>query len=196
MIRVIVIAILLSLFAATVYANAPGFQDIPFGTSYAEVKTRLIKAYGESALYPPTDDDSDYIWIRDFEFGDYEASVTLFFDHKSRLYAFKIQLSEHTANYFKTSLMDDAKYINQVFINKYGKPSNSYKPHFFNVESGYTSYLSKWNKKDLTIYTGLSTYEFKYYALGYVGSKKMIAEHNKFLKNEKINSAKKAVEKF
>jgi len=197
-VRVIIAVLVTIVFSFTLNAAAQsyGFQNIPFGTSFEEVKSTLVKTYGEGSLYPPPEDDGDYIWLNGFHLGENIVQVTFHFDHNSQLYAFQFASPKYTADRLNSDVYEDGKTLTDIFSKKYGKSASRYKPSIFEINSGYVSYLSKWKHKDLQIYTGVTTYEAQYRAIAYVGSKKMIKAHEKFLADEERKSTQNAINQF
>jgi hypothetical protein len=175
-------------------ANKYGFKDIPFGSPHLIVKKILQLEYGSKNLL--FDDDNKYIWLKCFSLGQEEVGVTFFFDHNKEFYSFEFKGDGRTANYIDTLVYSDGQYLNSVFKNKYGNPQKCIKaPNIFHIKTGFVTYLCKWNYKEMEIFTGFNTYEFKYYAIGYVGSKKMTLSYEKYLKTLKdrgvINGTKR-----
>jgi hypothetical protein len=173
-------------------ASKFGFGDLNFGENKEKVITYLKEKYSEENVT----DSERYVWLNNFELGDKVVEVTFFFDNNDQLYSFQFQSDKVSADDFNYKLKDDVLYLSTVFINKFGKPSKKYKVNFFSVDSNSISYFGKWNNKDYDIYTGISSYEFQYYAVACVTSKKMAKTLELYNKKQNIKSSKKAVDSF
>lgn len=187
-----IIALCTVLVPAYSFAGKYGFNDLDFGETKERVVSYLKEKYNEENVM----DSENYVWLYNFQLGDEIVNVTFFFDNNSKLYSFQFSTEKVGADEFKYQLRDDAIYLNTVFKNKFGKPSKTYSPNFFSVDSNSVSYICKWNNKDYDIYTGITAYEFQYYAVAVVTSRKMekalLAENRR----QKIKSSKEAVESF
>jgi hypothetical protein len=183
--RKVALIVLFCLLPALAFAEKPGFLNIPFGTSLDEVHKRIADNNEITVTYS----DDDCIMIYPYMLGDMATQITLLFDHEDSFYGYYLKSPEDTADYF-FSTVNYAKYITEVFKNKFGKPSKTYKPNLLYASQGAT--YSEWSNKQLDISTGFNSSEFKYYATGYVGSKKMFKAMKKFQQTAEQSSAKQA----
>jgi len=173
-------------------AGKYGFGDLNFGDSKEKVQSYLKGKYAEENVI----NSEKYIWLHDFELGDKSVEVTFFFDHNDMLYSFQFASDKVGADDFQYKLKDDAMYFNAVFTKRFGKPSKNFTPRFFSIDSNSVSYVSKWNNKEYDIFTGVTSYEFRYYAVANVTSKKMekaLEQHNQ---KERVKSSQEAADDF
>lgn len=154
-----------------------GFGNILFGTSYDDVLTEVKLKYEKKYEYvgiSKTFEGTDHILMVDFSLGDWEIDVLLLFDHNRKFYSFHFKTKEYSASEIDPYLYQDLDHLTEIFKNKYGKPMQCVpKPNILGIHENYISTLCKWKNKDLKIFTGLSTSDFKYFAVGYVTSKTM-----------------------
>lgn len=191
---VILFAILLCLFIPTLSIGSDkyGFADINFSDSREKVLTYLKEKYPESNVV-----SSDiFVWFNDLKFGNKKVGVVLVFDNNDKMYSFCFESDKVSADDFEYKLMDDVIYFNTVFKRKYGNPRKVFKVSFYDVNSNTVSYVNKWDNKDYEIYTGITSYKFRYYAVACVTCKKMeraLIENNK---NNTNRSSKEAADSF
>lgn len=179
--------------------KSPGFQTLPFGSSYQEVKDYVIReglATRERIDLAEQYTSSQYISVSGFSLGTLTVDITFSFDHEGRFYSFTFFAGSMTAQYLKTDVMENGNYLKEVFKKKYGKPSQCFSPSILNINEGYTSYLCIWKNKKLDIYTGVSEHELKYYALATVEDKSMKKKLENFNKNKAHEGATSGAEKF
>lgn len=155
-----------------------GFQDIPFGTSYEEVKQKLEATYikmHHTYRFGKGFSGKDYISFNHFDLGDNQIEVraTFEFDHNEKFYSFYFSGSNYT-------------YLENIFKNKYGEPSKCY---------GISIHVCEWNHKDLDISTGLVT-GFPEGATARVASKKLKKEYNSYKKQQENKSTNDGAKKF
>lgn len=173
-----------------------GFQDIPFGTSYDEVKKKLEETYKK--MHHTYLLRENFISFNHFDLGNNEIEIqaTFDFDHNKRFYGFHFTTKERTADRFSSEVYKEGEYLTDVFKNKYGEPSKCYKPNILTVQREIIPYLCEWNHKDLEIFTGFSFYEARFFAIGYVTLKKLKEEYNSHKKQQENKSAIDGAKKF
>ena len=178
-------------------AGKNGFGDLNFGDSKERVVSYLREKYAtEEYAEGNVMESDDYVWLHNFELGDKLVEVTFFFDHNEKLYSFQFASEKVGADDFNYQLRDDAFYFNEVFIKRFGKPYKKFTPNFLSVSSNSIAYLNKWNNKDLDIYTGVTSFEFRYYAVASVTSKKMEKALEQYRKKVRLKSSREAVDSF
>lgn len=175
-----------------------GFQDIPFGTPYEEVKQKLEKTYNKMEHTYSSRDWDDHISFNHFDLGDdrIEIQASFRFDHNKKFYTFDFSTEMKTADRFITDVYKEGEYLTEVFKNKYGKPSKCYTPSISTVGSRQIAPLCEWEHKDLRIVIYYVSIKAKYWATAYVTSKKMENEYNSYKKQQKNEGAKDGAKKF
>ncbi len=172
---------------------AYGFQDIPFGTSFEEVKATLQKKY-EYGL-TTVQARSDYIVINYLKLGNKEFDALLSFDKEMKFKSFSFTGQKKNANYLETQVYEDLDYLTDVFKNKYGNPVACRKPNILEISSR-NGMACAWKHKDLFITTGISVYEFQYYATATVGFNQLIDKDIDNNKSEKTKGAADGAKAF
>ena len=183
-------------FNASREINGNGFQDIPFGAAYDDVLAELIQRGDKGDIQGQSQSISDFIVINNFPLGDNTVTIFFQFDHKKDFYSFSFHTKKLTANKFDTQVLSDANNLTQVFKNKYGKPAECFEPNFLFIKEGYISFACKWHHNDFKIFTGISVYESRYYAIGEVTSKKMEAGFESYKKQQEQKKAAEDAKKF
>jgi hypothetical protein len=182
-----------------------GFQDIPFGASYEEVNQKLKEIYeekhkGDSRLSFSFYVHKSNLYENSIQFDHFDLgnrdiyTIAIFhFDQNNKFYSFHFETIHRIS---RSDAYGDGKYLTEVFTNKYGKPSQCYKLNMLTIQKGYTSYLCKWNHKDVEIYTGFNIALGKTYAVAYVASKKLEKEYNSYKKQQENKNAMDGAKKF
>lgn len=157
-----------------------GFQDIPFGTSYEEVKQKLEKTYEK--MHHTYNLKEDSISFNHFDLGDdtIEAQATFNFDHNKKFYGFNFTTKAAYKNGVYTG-----DYLLNVFKNKYGEP---------NCKGEHRHQFCVWDDKDLNIFVNFfSTINV---ISGFVTSKKLEKEYNSYKKQQENKNAIDGAKKF
>lgn len=168
-----------------------GFKDIPFGSSYKDVKKKLEAAYG--TLDAQT---SRIIAYRMFDLGGKQVRAAFLFDHNYKFYMFMFQTMPKTADLIETDVYNDVQFLTEVFTNKYGKPTLCEEPRKPRILMNSTLSLCHWERKNVEISTGAYTEGFTFGAFGTVYSKKLSQEYESYEKQQKNKSAKEGAKKF
>jgi len=182
--------------------NAPGFRDIPFSTPYREVFKALKaqkKDMSKGSLIPNIRDYAypKYISIDDFPLGDHKATVLLFFDTDENFYSFLFAMDRYPANKIKTKVFEQAEFLTDIFSQKYGAATQCFdQPSFFEIKEGHTRFRCKWEKDDFEAYTGYSTSDNYYNALGVVSLKSLKLKQEAEKEQEKIKATKEGAKSF
>lgn len=169
-----------------------GFQDIPFGTSYEEVKQKLEATYIK--MHHTYHSGENFISFNHFDLGDdkIEIQAIFNFDHNKKFYSFRFETEKKTADLFSI-VYKEGEYLTDVFKNKYGEPSKCYKPNILTI---HREPLCEWNHKDLDILTGIFSYEARFFAAGSVVSKQLEKEYNSYKKQQENKNAIDGAKKF
>ncbi len=164
-----------------------GFMNIPFGMHYEDV-AKMMKVNGLTGY--------DHGKINNFDLGGKGILVTFDFDNKQRFYTFSFQTSRYSANYFDTTIQTDVAYLDDVFRNKYGKPTKCSNVKFLFVRQGYITYKCQWTKPNAEIYTGITSYDSEYFTVAVVTDKKLQKEYEQYLKSLDAKGAAAGAKKF
>lgn len=164
-----------------------GFMNIPFGMHYEDV-AKMVKVNGITGY--------DHGKIYNFDLGGKGILVTFDFDHKQRFYRFRFQTDHYSANYFDTTVQTDVAYIDDVFKNKYGKPTKCSNVKFLFVRQGYITYKCQWTKPNMEIYTGITSYDAEYFTVAVVADKNLQQEYDQHLKSQDAKGAAAGSKQF
>ena len=159
-----------------------GFQDIPFGTPYEEVKQKLEKTYNKMEHTYSSRDWDDHISFNHFDLGDdrIEIQASFRFDHNKKFYGFNFTTKAAYKNGVYTG-----DYLLNVFKNKYGEP---------NCKGEHRHQFCVWDDKDLNIFVNFfSTINV---ISGFVTSKKLEKEYNSYKKQQENKNAIDGAKKF
>lgn len=170
-----------------------GFQDIPFGTSFEEMKITLQKKYEYG--FPTVQILGDFIKLNDFKLGNRNFDVFLQFDKDKKFYIFSFDGKGKAADHLETDVYDDLKYLNEVFESKYGKPADCNSPNILKI-GVYNQIICNWEHKNLSIVTTINFNEFKYNAMGMVSDKQLERAETSKNKKEKKKGAAEGAKAF
>lgn len=178
-----------------------GFLNIPFGASRDEVyeELRLIKPALGSAPNENERDSDHIIILSDFKLGELSVEVLFYFDHEMKFYSFEFHTPEWNASGFESHVLEDAEHLKAIFKNKYGPPAKCTKPALgiLNIRDGYTRYYCEWKKvAGQSKFIGLTTRDFKYYAVGSVESISRLKIYEAYLKQQKEKEALEGAKGF
>ncbi len=178
-----------------------GFQAIPFGSTYQEVKDYLVREGLERLDSINLDEKYSSsgrrsLRVSNFSLGTLTVTVSFSFDHEGKFYAFTFYTYPQSAQYLGTTVMPNGKYLTDIFKKKYGKPSQCFSPSVLDIRTGYVAYLCRWRRKDLEIYTGVSESEFEYYVEGIVADKIMKKNYEKFKEDKEKAGVSTGADRF
>lgn len=165
-----------------------GFQEIPFGTLFEDVKASLQKKYEYG--FPTVQVLDNFIKLNDFKLGNRNFDVFLHFDPDKKFSTFSFRGKKKPANYLESEVYGDLNYLTEVFKNKYGNPTSSEAPNIIKIGTR-GQVICTWDHNVLFIVTGINVYEFEYYANGMIGYRPL---EEKKMSRDKEEKKKGAVE--
>lgn len=116
--------------------------------------------------------------------------VYLMFGKAGRFYSYFYKTQGVTANNFDTTLQSDALTLSLMLQEKFGPPSEKFKPGFFDVKQGYDVFFWRWSNPDFNIFTALNVTDSKFFALAKVTHRQFEAEERAFAPKQKRTGAK------
>lgn len=176
-------------------AEGKGFLSIPFGASKDEVYEELRLIATNLNLW----NSDDFISLSEFKLGELSVEVLFYFDHEMKFYSFEFHTPEWDASGFEPHVLEDAEHLKAIFKNKYGPPAKCTKPALgiLNIRDGYTRYYCEWKKvAGQSKFIGLTTRDFKYYAVGSVESISRLKIYEAYLKQQKEKEALEGAKGF
>jgi hypothetical protein len=164
---------------------------IPFGASYEDAYSALKKIYSPTRL-------ENSIHVAGFRLGSRTVDLSFSFSRDGKFHEFHFATTKRFAAELDPLVYDEGRYITEVFRHKYGGPEECFEPDILSIiaRPGHTAFLCRWPHGDLNVHTGFRTLDFRFYAVGSVGSRALAEEILKKKSEQEKTGAEKAAESF